>query len=268
MITDTHAHLFWKSFEDDREAVLERARAAGIARMVIVGTDLPSSRQAFELCAQEPDLYPTAGIHPHDAEGVTQEQRAEIEALCRRPECVGVGETGLDYFKQFSPREDQLENFYWHLELARTLDQPVVVHCRDAFEDTARVIGAFAGVRGVMHCYTYGPDELGPFLDAGFYISFSGVVTYPKNDANRAAAREVPEDRLLVETDCPFLAPQARRGKRNEPSLVRHVLETVASERGASFDTLARTTSENAARLFGLPWPPTGPPTRTGPGLG
>lgn len=255
MITDTHAHVWWSSFDDDREDVLARARAAGVERMVVVGTDVATSRDAFALCAGRPGLYPTAGIHPHDATGSDAAARAAIEELCRRDECVAVGETGLDYFKEYSPRALQLDNFRWHLALARALDKPVVVHSRDAHEDTAATIGAFPGARGVMHCYTMGPDELGPYLDAGFYVSFSGVVTYPKNDANRAAAAAVPLDRLLVETDCPFLAPQGSRGRRNEPALVRAVLERIAEERGADAEELARITSANAERLFGLGQP-------------
>jgi len=253
MITDSHAHLYWKSFDGDRADVLERAREAGVDRLIIVGTDVPTSRSAFELADAELNLFPTAGIHPHDAEGVSDQDRAEIEELCRRPECVGVGETGLDYFKEYSPRADQLESFHWHLDLARRLDKPVVIHCRDAHADTARILGEFPGVRGVMHCYTFGPDELPPYLDAGLMISFSGVVTYPKNEENRAAAALVPEDRLLVETDCPYLAPQSKRGKRNEPAFVRETLAKVAEIRGAGLDELARATSANATRLFGLP---------------
>lgn len=252
MITDSHAHVFWETFEDDRTEVLARARAAGVERMIVVGTDLASSRASFALCDGRPGLYPTAGIHPHDAAGADAAARAEIEALCRREDCVAVGETGLDYFKEYSPRAAQQTSFAWHLELARELDLPVVVHCRDAHEDTARLIAEHPGVRGVMHCYTMGPAELPPYLDAGFYISFSGVVTFPRNDENRAAAAAVPADRLLVETDCPFLAPQGHRGKRNEPALVREVLRVVAETRGADFDELARVTTENAARLFGL----------------
>lgn len=253
MITDTHAHLYWKSFDADRDEVLSRARAADVMRMIVVGTDLPSSEAAFALAAGELELYPTAGVHPHDAQGASPQVRERIEALCRRPECVGVGETGLDFFKEYSPREDQIENFLWQLDLARRLQKPVVVHCRDAHEETSRLLREFTGVRGVMHCYTFGPDELEPYLEAGFFISFSGVVTYPRNEANRAAAALVPEERLLVETDSPFLAPQGLRGKRNEPAFVRHVLEQVAEMRCSEVDELARRTSDNAARLFGLP---------------
>ena len=252
-ITDSHAHLFWKTFDQDRDEVMARARAAGVDRMVIVGTDLPSSEAAFALTENEIGLFPTAGIHPHDAAGVDPATLEQIETLCRRPECVGVGETGLDYFKEYSPRADQIERYQWHLDLACRLDKPVVIHCRDAHEDNARILADYRGIRGVMHCYTFGPKELEPYLELGLYISFSGVVTYPKNDENRAAAALVPDNRLLVETDCPFLAPQGKRGKRNEPANVALTLKTVADVRGAEFDDLADITSANAARLFGLP---------------
>ncbi|MCP3918749.1 MAG: TatD family hydrolase [bacterium] len=252
MITDSHAHVFWSTFDTDRHEVLDRARAEGVSRMVMVGTDLVTSEQCFELCADQPGLYPTAGIHPHDASDSTESAREAIEAMCRRDACVAVGETGLDYFKEYSPREAQLESFHWHLALARELDKPVIVHCRDAHEDTARAIGEYPGVRGVMHCYTMGPDELPPYLAAGLCISFSGVVTYAKNDANRAAAREVPSESLLVETDCPFLAPQGHRGKRNEPALVRRVVEQLSTVRGTSFEETAHLTSANADTLFAL----------------
>lgn len=252
MITDTHAHVFWESFDEDREEVLERARSAGVERMVIVGTDLASSRAAFELCKGREGLFPTAGIHPHDADGAEAGALAEIEALCRRPECVAVGETGIDLFKEFSPKAAQLTAFRWHLELGRELDKPVIVHTREAHKETAAAIQQVPGARGVMHCYTMGPDELAPYLEAGFYISFSGVVTYPKNDLNRSAAATVPPERLLVETDCPFLSPQGKRGKRNEPANVADVLKVVAEVRGADLEELAVLTSKNAADLFGL----------------
>lgn len=252
MITDTHSHLFWKNFDEDRSAVIDRARSSGVSRMVVVGTDLETSRQCFSLADGAAGLYPTAGIHPHDADGVGEDTQRAIRELCEREECVAVGETGLDYFKEFSPRAEQRRLFRWHLELARELDKPVIVHCRDAHLDTVELLREVPGVRGVMHCYTMGTEELPAYLDLGFYISFSGVVTYPKNDANRAAAAAVPEDRLLVETDCPFLAPQTRRGKRNEPSLVVAVLEQVAEVRGAEFEALALQTSANAEALFRL----------------
>lgn len=253
MITDTHAHLFWESFRQDLGEVLARARDAGVGRMVVVGTDVESSRAAFDTCAKAPDLYPTAGIHPHDAEGSDEAARASIAELCSRADCVGVGETGLDYFRMLAPREAQRANFRWHLELARELGKPVVVHCRDAHEDTVELLRSVPGVRGVMHCYSMGPAELPPYLELGFSISFSGMVTYPKNEANREAARAVPADRILFETDCPYLAPQGHRGKRNEPAWIRETLGEVARVRGADGEELADRASANAAELFRLP---------------
>jgi TatD DNase family protein len=252
LITDSHAHVFWSSFDEDRELVLERARAAQVSRMVVVGTNLATSQAAFALCRDRAGLFPTAGIHPHDCAQALEADYAGIADLARERACVAVGETGLDLFKEYSPRALQADSFRWHLRLAVELDKPVVVHCRDAHEATVELLREFPLVRGVMHCYSMGPGELAPYLEAGLFISFSGVVTYPRNDANRAAARAVPVDRLLVETDCPYLAPQGQRGRRNEPALVRGVLEVLARERGADFEELARATSANAERLFGL----------------
>jgi TatD DNase family protein len=252
VITDTHAHVAWESFDSDLEEVLARARVAGVERMIVVGTTPATSRAASAVCRGRPGLHPTAGIHPHDASSADGAARGEIERLARERACVAIGETGLDYFKEHSPRSVQAECFRWQLGLARELDKPVVIHCRDALADVIAVLDEFPGVRGVMHCYTYGPDELEPCLARGLYISFSGVVTYKRNDTNRAAARAVPQDRLLVETDCPFLAPEGHRGRRNEPALVREVLARIAAERGATLEDLARVTSDNAQRLFGL----------------
>jgi TatD DNase family protein len=252
LITDTHAHLYKDDFDLDREAAIARAREAGVTRVIVVGTDVTTSRAAFALCAGRTGFFPTAGIHPHDAEQVDDAARAEIETLCRRAECIAVGETGLDWFKEFSPRAAQIENFRWHIRLARALDKPLVVHCRDAHEDTVKLIAEAPGVRGVMHCYTMGARELPAYVERGFYISFSGVVTYPKNAENREAARVVPLDRILVETDCPYLAPQGLRGKRNEPAFVRKVVEEIARVRGIDADELALQASRNADRLFAL----------------
>jgi TatD DNase family protein len=253
LITDTHSHLFWNRFDDDRDEVIARAKAAGVERMLVVGTTLETSRSSFELAAMHDGLFPTAGVHPHDVEEPWDAVREEIAALCAREECVAVGETGLDYFRDYSPHEAQRDWFRWHLELATKLDKPVIVHCREANEDTVRILSEYPDVRGVMHCYVMGEKQLGPYLDMGFYISFSGVVTYPKNDDNRAAAAAVPADRILVETDCPFLAPQPMRGKRNEPSFVTATLDAVATVRGEEPASLALQTSRNAASLFGLP---------------
>ena len=253
MITDSHCHLYWDSFQDDLTETLQRAQERGVERMVVVGTNVETSNQAKSLADQHKNIFSTAGIHPHDAEGTGDAERAVIRDLARDPECVAVGETGLDWFKEYSPRKAQIESFTWHLNLAQELDKAVIVHCRDAHEETVRLIQEHPPRRGVMHCFSTGPDELEPYLAAGFCISFSGVVTYPRNDANREAVRQVPLDRILVETDSPFLAPQGFRGKRNEPALVAEILARVAELKGLDTDEMARITSENCARLFDLP---------------
>lgn len=253
MITDTHAHIYWDGLREDVEGVIARSRAAGVERIVVVGTDVKSSQAAFEMCRGRAMLHPTAGLHPHEAQHLDDATRAEIDRLCRTPECVAVGETGMDHFKAFSPRADQLASFAWHAELAREIAKPLVVHSRDAHADTLDVLRAAPGVRGVMHCWTMGTEELPHYLDLGFWISFSGVVTYPKNEHIRAAARACPADRIVFETDCPFLAPQKHRGKwPNEPALVRETLEFVAALRGVDAGELAATSSANARTLFGL----------------
>jgi TatD DNase family protein len=252
VITDTHAHVFYDKFDVDREAMLARARESGVTRMIVVGTDAESSKQAFELAATYPGLHPTAGIHPHDCAEKLATDRATIEELARDPRCVAIGETGLDFFRSLSPHDVQIESLRFHLELAERVKKPVIIHCRDAHPRMAEVLAERRDVIGVMHCWSMGPDELRPYLDLGYYISFSGVVTYPKNDANRAAARAVPSDRIVVETDAPYLAPKSRRGERNEPAFLAETLAVVARERGVSTDELARTTSDNATRLFRL----------------
>ena len=165
---------------------------------------------------------------------------------------MAVGETGLDWFKEWAPRDAQLASFRWHLELARTLDKPVIIHSREAHEDTLELVQGCPGVRGVMHCFVMGPEELPHYVDAGLHISFSGIVTFRGSAENQEAARRCPEELLLVETDAPFLAPTPHRGKRNEPAFCADTLRFVAELRGVSAEHLARVTSENASRLFGL----------------
>jgi TatD DNase family protein len=252
LITDTHAHLDGPSFDADREQVFARAAEAGVSRIVLVGTNLASSRAAFDCARGRARVHPSAGIHPHDAAQAGPAERAAIEELCARAECVAVGETGLDWFKQYSPREAQLASFRWQLALARRLDKPVIVHCRDAHADVLALLREVPGLRGVMHCYSMGAEELPGYVELGFCISFSGVVTYPRNERNREAARAVPEELLLVETDCPYLAPQGMRGRRNEPAFVRETLGELARLRGTGLEELAAATSANARRLFGL----------------
>ena len=249
---DTHAHLHFPDFADDLPAVLARARAAGVSRLLTIGADVETSAAAVALAAREANVWAAVGIHPHDAGEADDGALAEIERLATAPRVVAVGEIGLDFFRNLSPREAQERTLRHLLDLARRVGKPALIHCRDAHEETVELLRSVEGVRGVMHCYTMGPEEVPPYLELGFFISFSGVVTYPKNEKNREAARAVPSDRILFETDCPFLAPQGQRGTRNEPALVRNVLETVSAVRGVDLESLARASSANAARLFRL----------------
>jgi len=257
MIFDSHTHLYWRSFDGDRQEALARARAAGVSRLLVIGTDVETSRAALDLARSDENIWASVGIHPNDLgpEGPSAETLAEIRELARDERCVAIGETGLDYYWDRVPARHQLEGFRWHLELAAALDKPVVVHSRDAHSDTQSVltealVGGHPG--GVMHCFTMGAEELEAYTALDMYISFSGVVTYPKNEDNRAAARLVSTERLLVETDCPFLPPQPWRGKRNEPAYVKEVVERLAELRGVRWQTLAEETATNAARLFGI----------------
>ena len=234
--------------------MLERARASGVAAVVTVGTDLASSRAACDLAHRYPEqLAATAGVHPHEAAKAEPEHFPGIEALLGDPRVVAVGETGLDYHYNFSPPEVQREVFRRQLELSGASGLPVVIHLREAFDDGFALIeeiGVPAG--GVLHCFTGGPAECERALTLGLHVSLAGVVTFPKATALQQAARQVPEDRLLIETDAPYLAPVPRRGKRNEPAYVVHTAQKVAELRGVAPEVLWASTRDNAVRLFRL----------------
>ncbi|MDF1836470.1 MAG: TatD family hydrolase [Planctomycetota bacterium] len=254
MVIDSHAHLYWKRFDQDREQVIDNALAAGVDHIVIPGTNLATSKEAVELSQAWGHLHSAAGMHPSDSMDDSPESRAALAELMALPECVAIGEAGLDFFHQDNPSlEIQEACFRWQLEKAIEHDKPIIVHCRDSHEDTLRCVRDYPGLRGVLHCFTMGAEEMQAYVDVGFHISFSGVVTYPKNEANREAARLTPEDRILVETDSPFLAPQGYRGKRNEPAYVVHVLREVARVRGMDEGAMATITDNNAKALFDLP---------------
>jgi len=252
---DTHAHLHVPDFAPDLPAVLDRARAAGVRRMLTVGTDVATSEAAIALAAREPDVWATAGIHPHDAAGAGTGALAQVEALAAAPRLVAIGEIGLDFFRNLSPREDQERVFRHLLGLARQAEKPVVVHCRDAHAETLAIL-AEEGVRevgGIMHCFSGDVAIARQCLDLGLLISLAGPVTYPKARALPAVARFVPADRLVVETDCPYLPPQAYRGRRNEPSYVALTAVRVAELRGEPLEVLASRLTANACACLRLP---------------
>ncbi|MBL8725369.1 MAG: TatD family hydrolase [Planctomycetes bacterium] len=244
---DTHCHLGY----DGQDPVEEhrRAVAAGVTAMLCVGTDAANSTRASEL-AHLPGVRWSAGLHPNDATRFAAEWPT-IANLARRPGCAAIGETGLDCFRDRTPLAEQEAALHAHLELARELNLPVVLHCRDAFAPLFALLRGHAPVRGVMHCFAGGIPEARTALDLGLLLSFAGPLTYPKNQALRDAAAFAPAAAVLVETDAPFLAPQPQRGKRNEPAFVLHTLSTLAEVRGLSWHDAAELTFTNAVRLFG-----------------
>jgi TatD DNase family protein len=250
---DTHAHLHFPEFDADRSAVLERARHAGVRRMLTIGTEVPTSRAAIALAEHEPDVWASVGVHPHDAGDADEAALEEIEWLARGPRVVAVGEIGLDFFRDLSPREAQARVFRRLLGVARRVRKPVIVHCRDAHAEVLAILAdeRVGEVSGVMHCFSGDVEIARRCLDLGLLISLAGPVTYPNARALPDVARYVPPDRLVVETDCPFLPPQGHRGKRNEPALITLTAARVAELRGEPLADLARRASDNARRLFG-----------------
>jgi TatD DNase family protein len=250
---DTHAHLHFPEFAADLAAVLDRARAAGVRRMLTIGTEVASSHAAIAMAQRLPDVWAAVGVHPHDAAEADDAALAEIERLAGEPRVVAIGEIGLDYFRDLSPRPAQADVFRKLLALARRVGKPVLVHCRDAHAD---VLGILEDARlprgGIMHCFSGDVEIARRCLDLGLTISLAGPVTYPNARALPAVARFVPVDRLVVETDCPFLPPQGYRGQRNEPAYLALTAARVAELRGEALPDLAARLTANACALFGV----------------
>jgi TatD DNase family protein len=244
-VIDTHAHL-----GDDAGEAIERARAAGVTRIVTVATTLAGAREALALAEQHDGVFACLGIHPHEAGSEEAEHVGEIGALLGHPKAVAVGETGLDYFRDYAPADAQQRLFERQLALARETGKPVVIHSRAADDDTKERLLAHEGPV-ILHCFS-SPGLLEPALERRWYVSFAGNVTYKNAFDLRAAARRVPDDRLLAETDSPYLAPQAVRGRRNEPAYVAHTYEALAEARGVEVARLAAEIDANADTVFGL----------------
>lgn len=257
MLIDTHAHLDDPRFAADLEAVLARAREAGLERIVTVGAGVDSSAAAVALARRFTEtLRATVGIHPHDGDKAVPAARAAIEALVAAPEVVAVGETGLDYHYEHSSRPGQRAAFEWQLDLARRHAKPVIVHCREAYDDCLSILAAHAAggtISGVAHCFSGDWEQARRFLDLGFLISFAGPLTFPKAAGLRDVAARVPLDLILVETDCPYLAPQPVRGRRNEPAFLAHTVSALESLRPNDQPRLRETLRLNAQSLFHLP---------------
>jgi TatD DNase family protein len=251
MLIDTHCHVYSDQFDSDRPATLERAGAAGVARMIAIGYDLPSSRAALALAQESPLIWASAGIQPHYAQTTGEAELAELRRMLAQPRVVALGEIGLDYYHDRAPHDLQEALFRRQLSLARELDLPVVIHSRDAREDTVRILrDAARGQPGVMHSFSGDWEYAEACLEVGFYLSFSGPLTFKKAAELHEVARRAPLDRILIETDAPYLTPHPFRGKRNEPAYVRYVAAALADLRGLSLDQIAAATTANAERLF------------------
>ncbi len=249
-LVDTHCHL---EMLDDAHGALARARAAGVGAVVTIGIDVPTSRQAVSLAAAHEEVYATVGLHPHDADAALDDVVGALEALAAEPRVVAVGECGLDFYRDLSPREAQRRAFSAQIALARRCALPLVVHVREAGAEAMRVLAEEAsGLTVIMHCFSL-PEQVDECNARGYYASFAGNVTYKNAGDLRAAAARVREDLLLVETDAPYLTPAPHRGKRNHPAWVAHTAAAVAAERGCSAAYLAEVTTENARQVFGLP---------------
>ena len=256
MLIDSHTHLDDLRYDTDRDNVLQRAQTAGIEAIVTIGCDLATSQAAVALAHAHPNIFATIGVHPHEAKGIGEGWYESFRSLAQHPKVVAYGEIGLDYHYDHSPREIQRQRFREQIHLARELALPLVIHTREAQEDTVMILreeGA-VDVGGVFHCFSGDMWLAKDALDLGFYLSFSGVLTFKNATMLRDIAKTVPLDRLMVETDCPYLAPVPYRGKRNEPAYVQYVAETLAEIRGnGSVEFIARATVENTKRVFRIP---------------
>ncbi|MDY6314828.1 MAG: TatD family hydrolase [Clostridia bacterium] len=253
MIFDSHAHYDDEQFEADRYELLDEIHKSGIDRIVNVASDIKSSYKCIELSEKYDWIYASAGIHPEFADTVNDETLAELEGLFKRPKVVALGEIGLDYYYDNVPRDVQREAFRRQLELAVSLDVPVIIHDREAHGDILSALKAFGGrVKGIMHCFSGSREFAAEMLRLGFYISFSGSVTFKNARKLSEAAEFVPSDRILAETDCPYLAPVPNRGKRNSSLFLPDTIRFLANLRSMTYDEMCRITYENACRVFGI----------------
>lgn len=258
MLVDTHAHLDQSEFDVDRAAVIARAVEAGVGRIVTVGLDVESSRRSIELAESYPTVFATVGLHPSSAGGYSQAVMDELKRMAGHPKVVAIGETGLDFYRRRAPREAQERAFRHQLDLAAELNLPVVIHDREAHEAILEVLGAWRtslgnglAHTGVMHCFSGDSQLAQRVVEMGFLVSIAGPVTYPNAGRLVEVVEKLPLSSLILETDCPFLAPQAHRGKRNEPGYVRFVAESVAQIKSCDVPRVEDETTENARRLFG-----------------
>jgi TatD DNase family protein len=254
MLIDSHAHLEMREFDNDRDEVVRRAKETGVDAIVTVGTNLRECRKAVALAAQYDAVYAALGIHPHDVKSIDEKTYSAVRELVRQPKVVAYGEIGLDFFRNRSPRDVQIRFFGEQLEMADEFGLPVIIHDREAHAEILKMLASWKGKRGgIIHCFSGDAAMAKKCLDMGFYISIAGPVTYPKSDRLLEVVRQVPLNRLLVETDAPYLTPQPYRGKRNEPVYVVHTAKRVAEVKGLTLADVGAATSKNARAIFGIP---------------
>ena len=257
MLIDSHAHLDMKQFDLDRDQVIDRAVSADVKYIITVGTDIISSRNAVKLATRYPSIFATAGIHPHNADNANKDDLEHIALIAQHEKIIAIGEIGLDFFRNRSARKRQIEVFTQQLAIATSLNLPVVIHDREAHTETVNILSSFKrdGVHGMIHCFSGDYKLAKTFINMGYYISIPGTVTFNNANQTQDVVRRVPLNRLLLETDAPFLAPLPHRGKRNEPSYIIHTAQKIAKLRGISFEEISYQTSKNVCQLFNLSFP-------------
>ena len=251
-LIDTHAHLDFDDYNQDREEVFNRARKIGVEKIVNIGADLEGSQRAVELAEKHDYVFASVGIHPHEADTVNEQSLAKIKALAGSLKVKAIGECGLDFYYDNSPREIQKDAFRKQLKLALELKLPVIVHSREAAAETLEIIdqtGDFAE-NLIFHCYAYGPDEIEEIIKRDYYVAFGGLITFNSAQPIREALKKMPLNRILLETDAPYLTPAPKRGKRNEPAYLEHILKKAAEIKEISFEEMGRITTENAERIY------------------
>lgn len=254
MLIDSHDHLDDKRFDRDRDSLIKDLESNGIELVINIGADLKSSIASVSLAEKYPNIYATVGVHPHDAKNMDDSTLEILRSLAKRNKVVAIGEIGLDFYYDNSPRDEQRKWFREQLKLAKELDLPVVIHSRDAQQETFDTLkeAQDGTLRGVLHCYSGSKEMAMEYIKLGFYISIAGPVTFKNARVLKEVAKAVPLDKLLVETDCPYLAPEPHRGKRNEPVYVKYVAGTIAELKGISYEELAKATNRNTRELFGI----------------
>ena len=254
LLVDSHAHLDGRQFTHDLDETIARATANGISHILTIGCDLKSSKDSIAVAEKYDNIFAAVGVHPHDATEINTDTLEKLRSMLTHPKVVALGEIGLDYYRDRSPREIQRSAFRQQIRLAKDVGKPIIVHDRDAHDEVIQILKEenAAQVGGVLHCFSGDLKMAKQCLELGFYLSFTGTITYPKNDTIREIIKEIPIDRMLIETDCPYLSPQKFRGKRNEPAYVRYTAEKLAEVKGLSIEDVARVTSRNCHDLFGF----------------